>query len=162
MKDNNIHMIYDLLKGNYPKENKLQLLYQLERGNSLDFYQAMQLLNRNLSELSRPEIDEMITFGNIHIRRLYFPTASTVHEGHRHDYDHVSYLLKGKVIVETDHNSSKEYSAGAMIVIRKNVYHKIIALEDDTTWLCISTNEDFNERYLDDMFTIEQDPLRTM
>lgn len=150
---------YDLLRGDYPITNKLQLLYQLDRGDDLGFGRALQLLSRNVSELSQAKVDDMGTFGNVHIRKLYFPTASTIHDGHRHSFDHVSFLVSGRVRVEVEGFPPKEYSTGSIIMIRGELFHKITALEDETVWLCISTAADFDDNYLDDMYTKEQDPI---
>lgn len=57
---------------------------------------------------------------------------------HKHDYDHLSILLSGMVIVKTDDN---EYVMDATVspkstVIKANEYHAVYALTD-ASWLCV-------------------------
>ena len=55
---------------------------------------------------------------------------------HKHKYDHLSILAKGKVRVLFEGNLSKEYTAPACINIVKDVNHAVYALED-SVWFCI-------------------------
>lgn len=55
---------------------------------------------------------------------------------HKHNYDHLSILAKGKVRVLFEGNLSKEYTAPACINIVKEVNHAVYALED-SVWFCI-------------------------
>lgn len=55
---------------------------------------------------------------------------------HKHNYDHLSILAKGKVRVLFEGNLSKEYTAPACINIVKDVNHAVYALED-SVWFCI-------------------------
>jgi quercetin dioxygenase-like cupin family protein len=54
---------------------------------------------------------------------------------HKHDYDHLSLLLDGVVIVETD-EGAQTLVAPSSIVIKAGLYHKLTALTD-SLWLCI-------------------------
>ena len=55
---------------------------------------------------------------------------------HKHKYDHLSILAKGKVRVLFEGELSKEYTAPACINIVKDVNHAVYALED-SVWFCI-------------------------
>jgi quercetin dioxygenase-like cupin family protein len=54
---------------------------------------------------------------------------------HKHAYSHLSVLVKGLVMVETD-EGSQILEAPASIVIKANLYHKLTALSD-ALWMCI-------------------------
>ena len=54
---------------------------------------------------------------------------------HRHTYDHLSILAKGKCRVTTD-QGCVEYTAPACVTIEKGLNHRIEAIED-ATWFCI-------------------------
>lgn len=54
---------------------------------------------------------------------------------HKHTYDHLSILAKGKVIVMYDEGHDV-FEAPACINIKKDINHAIKALED-STWFCV-------------------------
>ena len=54
---------------------------------------------------------------------------------HKHDYSHLSVLLEGSAIVETD-EGAQILVAPASIVIKAGLYHKLTPLTDGL-WLCI-------------------------
>lgn len=58
---------------------------------------------------------------------------------HSHQYNHLSILSTGKVIVKTD-DSEAEYTAPACIEIKAGIHHSITALED-VTWYCIHATD---------------------
>lgn len=62
---------------------------------------------------------------------------------HKHNYDHLSILLNGRVEVETDDymkviDATKEAQS---IIIKSNKYHSVKALTD-ATWLCVHATEE--------------------
>jgi len=81
--------------------------------------------------------DEFGYFGNVWIRKLYFPIKGALHDGHKHDHDHMSFLVKGRVLIEVDGYEPTIFTAPTYITIKAEYGHKITALEDDTLWLCI-------------------------
>jgi quercetin dioxygenase-like cupin family protein len=58
---------------------------------------------------------------------------------HAHNYNHLSLLAAGKVIVRTD-DSVSEYTAPACIEISAGVHHSITALEN-VVWYCIHATD---------------------
>ncbi len=75
----------------------------------------------------------------LYAKRMYIP-AGFVAGTHAHNYNHLSILAKGRVIVRTD-EGAKEYTAPACLEIKSGVYHTIHALEN-CEWFCIhATNE---------------------
>ena len=58
---------------------------------------------------------------------------------HIHEYDHLSILGSGRVMVVTD-EQVKEFTAPACILIKAGKEHAIVALED-SIWFCIHAIE---------------------
>ncbi len=101
---------------------------------------------------------EIGVFGNVWVRKLYFPTKDTIYEGHKHDHDHVSLLMSGSVSVEVEGFEPKEFKAPTYIVIRAEYEHKVTALEDNTIWWCIHAIRDDSGEVVD-VYGDENDPL---
>jgi quercetin dioxygenase-like cupin family protein len=72
----------------------------------------------------------------VHIKEGWFL------ESHKHNFDHMSILAQGRVIVEVD-NVSVEYKAPCVLNILAEKTHKVIALED-SVWFCIHAIEGTN------------------
>lgn len=68
---------------------------------------------------------------------------------HSHDYDHLSILAKGSVILRTDHYT-KQYEAPACITIEANTHHQIESLED-AVWFCIHATEETDVSKIDEV-----------
>lgn len=80
-------------------------------------------------------------FGNIWIRPIDFQGAGSILKGHKHNYDHVTWLSRGAVMVryttaEGD-RAERIYIAPAAILIKRGIEHEITALEDGTQADCI-------------------------
>jgi quercetin dioxygenase-like cupin family protein len=80
---------------------------------------------------------ELGYFGNIWVRQNILEKEGDSHLGHKHHFDHVTLLVKGKIKVEVKGNSEKEFTAPTFVVIRKELEHKITALTDDVLYYCI-------------------------
>jgi len=76
--------------------------------------------------------------GNVFLKLMYFDFSeghvSCV--GHAHEYDHVTCLAYGKLMVEVD-GISRVYHAPAFIDIKAGVHHKMTALIDKTVAYCV-------------------------
>lgn len=81
--------------------------------------------------------DEMGYFGNVWVRKQYYPTKDTVHEGHKHHHDHVTMLATGRVRVEVEGYEPTEFVAPTFFVVKAEHHHKITALEDETVAFCV-------------------------
>jgi len=73
---------------------------------------------------------------------------------HAHNYDHLSILATGKVIVKTDEKAI-QYTAPACITIHKGEHHSITALED-ATWFCIHATEETNPDKVDEVLIMKE------
>lgn len=72
--------------------------------------------------------------------------------GHKHNYDHVTYLLRGSVRVTykfvnndgREVEGSREFSAPDRILIKAEVEHTIKALTDEVLYDCVFSHRDFD------------------
>jgi len=97
----------------------------------------------NISKLA--SLGEMGFFGNIWVRSHYFHKAGyTNGGGHTHNFDHVTLLAVGSVLVEVDGYEPKEFHAPTFITIDKNHKHKFTALTDGVVYYCVFAMRDEN------------------
>lgn len=101
--------------------------------------------------------EEMGHFGNVWVRKLYFPTKDIVHPGHEHKHDHVSLLAHGSVMVEVEGEPVTKFTAPTFITIAANKKHKITALEDETVWFCVFALRD-KDGELTDLYNGDNSP----
>jgi hypothetical protein len=73
---------------------------------------------------------------NIYVRQMCFTDVGHTEYGHKHNFDHLTLLAAGKLLVEVD-NHSTVFTAPAMIYINKNINHKLTALEPNTVAYCV-------------------------
>ena len=80
----------------------------------------------------------------LYAKETVFPKGSQLIQ-HKHSYDHLSILAKGKVLLVTD-DKEIEITAPACLNILANKHHGVVALED-CVWYCIhATNETDSEK----------------
>lgn len=82
--------------------------------------------------------------GNVYFRPMRFEKKGQVVEGHKHNFDHVTFIWRGAVEVRVwrDDESRadakpKRFSAPSKIMIAKDRFHEFTALEDGTMAECI-------------------------
>ena len=80
----------------------------------------------------------------MHLPKGYFAVS------HKHHYDHLSILAKGKAIVKTDLDEGTIYTAPACIEIKKDLNHSITALED-VVWFCIHATSETDVDKVDEV-----------
>lgn len=102
---------------------------------------------------------ELGYFGNIWVRQNTMEKAGISHPGHKHHFDHVTLLTKGKVQIEVEGQPTKEFSAPTFIVIRKELEHKITALTDDVLYYCVFALRNLDGEVIDPMYEEKHDPL---
>jgi len=99
---------------------------------------------------SSVDTHELGFFGNIWVRQNWLEKAGINNDGgHKHHFDHVSLLARGKVLVEVEGNEPKEFTAPTFIVIKKELKHKFTALEDDTLYYCVFALRDIDGNVTD-------------
>lgn len=97
-------------------------------------------------------------FGNIWVRQNNLRQAGDSLPGHEHYFDHVTLLVRGKVKVEIQGQEPKEFTAPTFIVMRKELAHKMTALEHNTIYYCVFALRDVNGEVVGDIFGEEHDP----
>ena len=85
--------------------------------------------------MSNPVI-AMGVCANIFARQIHFLNAGDTELGHKHEFDHLTLLAKGKVQVTVSGKQS-EFTAPTMIYIRAELIHEITALTDNSVMYCI-------------------------
>ena len=110
---------------------------------------------------------ELGYFGNIWVRsHLLKKTGDANGGGHLHPFDHVTMLHKGSFRVdvtnpETGEERSKVFVAPTFCVVRKDLKHKITALEDDTQYYCVFALRDIDGE-VTDIYSGKNDPYQTV
>jgi quercetin dioxygenase-like cupin family protein len=64
-------------------------------------------------------------------------------EGHKHNYDHTSFLFSGSFRMWKDGNLDRDYHAPCGVLVEKGVVHSMLTLEDNTNWGCIHNTHGF-------------------
>ncbi len=93
--------------------------------------------------------DDLGYFGNIWVRQNVLATAGEKTPGHKHNFDHVSLLCKGKVRVTVEGFPPKEFTAPTFIIIKKEYEHHFEALEDQSIWYCVFALRDVDGNVTD-------------
>lgn len=96
--------------------------------------------------------------GNIYSRMMHFQKAGDIEVGHKHQFDHLTLLAKGKLKV-TIEGKSTEFTAPHMIYIRKDKVHELEALWDNTVAYCIHALRDKETNEILDPSMIPDIPL---
>lgn len=63
--------------------------------------------------------------------------------GHKHNFDHTTIIFKGSIKIVTP-TRSVVFTAPDHVLIKKEVEHEILILEDDTTYWCVFSHRDEN------------------
>lgn len=88
--------------------------------------------------------------GNIFIREMLLQKQGDVVEGHTHNFDHTTYVVRGSVLIEAldadgkvTQSAVKRASEGHnWVLIKATVCHRITALEDHSLAHCIYAHRD--------------------
>lgn len=125
--------------------------------------ELLRELNQTEHQLKNDLTDREVLgyFGNIwvksHVLRKKGDTNGANGEGHLHDFDHVTLLLKGSVLVEIVGSEPKKFEAPTFIGIRKEKSHRFTALEDNTVYFCVFALRDVDGEVVDEI--IDEDNL---
>jgi quercetin dioxygenase-like cupin family protein len=83
--------------------------------------------------------------GNVFIREMAFAKAGDVVEGHKHNFDHTTYVIRGALLIESlNEDGTVKQSAikravdgRNWVLIKANVSHRLTAQEDNSMGHCI-------------------------
>lgn len=95
-------------------------------------------------EESGPQPDiEFHEADNIMVKIIAAKEGNWLIKGHRHTYDHTSFLFRGSMRVWKDGKLDRDYHAPCGIFIAKDVEHSMLTLEDHTSFGCIHNTHGF-------------------
>jgi quercetin dioxygenase-like cupin family protein len=94
-----------------------------------------------------PQIKHHFSSG-VYAKQMVLPKDFFV-ISHKHNFDHLSILASGTVIVKTD-DSEQEYTGPACLTIKANTHHEITALTD-SVWFCVHATEETDESKVDEV-----------
>lgn len=109
--------------------------------------------------LNLSDIDQMGFFGNVWVRsHSYAKAGDTNGGGHKHNFDHVTLLAVGSVLVEVEGQEPKVFEAPTFIVIDKDHKHKFTALTDGVVYYCVFALRDVDGNVLE-MYDPSNSPM---
>jgi quercetin dioxygenase-like cupin family protein len=73
---------------------------------------------------------------NLFVRQMHFASAGDLELGHKHSFDHMTLLAKGKLKVKIN-DEETEFTAPHMIFIKAELQHELTAVLDNTVAYCI-------------------------
>ncbi len=76
-------------------------------------------------------------FGNLWVTQRWLEKTGDVFDNHKHYFDHMTMLVKGRILVEVEGHQPKEFVGPTFITIKKEYSHKFTALEDDIVFYCV-------------------------
>jgi len=88
----------------------------------------------------------------LYAKETLFKKGSAIVQ-HKHKYDHLAILAKGKVILSVD-DKNKIIKAPFCFNITKDKHHGVIALED-CVWYCIHATNETDENKIDNVLIKE-------
>jgi len=111
--------------------------------------------NLGKTKVKDTKFEEFI-YGNVWFRQMEFLKKGARKEGHVHNFDHVHFVVKGKVeVFELISKNGKiiEKSLGileapAKIKVPAGTAHTVVALEDNTMALCVQAVRDEDMKIL--------------
>lgn len=82
----------------------------------------------------------------VYAKQMRLPKGATALT-HKHEYDHLSILAQGVVLLDTP-EGRRLYAAPTAVTIRAGIPHGITALED-TVWFCIHATDETDPEKVD-------------
>jgi quercetin dioxygenase-like cupin family protein len=89
---------------------------------------------------------------NLYAKECIFPKGSQIIQ-HKHNYDHLSILAKGKVALVVD-GAHEVIDAPACLNIKADKHHGVLALED-CVWFCIHATDETDIDNIDEVLIKE-------
>lgn len=84
----------------------------------------------------------------VYAREMHLPSGHFA-VTHAHEYDHLSILAAGRVLVEVD-GKITDLKAPAAIEIKAGKHHRITALQA-STWFCIHATDETDVDHIDEV-----------
>jgi len=84
--------------------------------------------------------------GNVYIRPNDLPRKGDKVDGHTHNFDHTTIVFRGSVHVKAVTPAGtvieQDFVAPSHFLVKANVHHEIVALEDNTTFWCVYSHRE--------------------
>jgi hypothetical protein len=110
---------------------------RIERKDILDFENLILSIKGSVKELF--PLKHSFAEG-VYVREIFIPKGSVL-TGKIHRHSHPNFIMKGKVVVVTEH-AGKEMLAAPMSIISKAGTKRIVFALEDTVWITVhATNE---------------------
>ena len=93
--------------------------------------------------------------GRVYIKETRM-NAGQILVHHKHEYEHLSYLVSGTIELEVDGSRSR-LTGPAAVTIAAAKHHGVKALTD-TVWLCIHSTDCTDASLVDEALVIDGDP----
>ena len=113
---------------------------------------TQELFNHTVEFGRKPDTQHHFGAG-VYAKEMHIPKGH-VGVSHKHNYDHLSILARGKVAVVTDEHKII-YDAPAVVTIRARMHHAIYALED-TVWYCIHPTDETDPAKVDEVAIMKE------
>jgi quercetin dioxygenase-like cupin family protein len=78
---------------------------------------------------------------NMFVRQMHFAAAGDMEMGHKHAFDHMTLLAKGKLKVKIN-DEETEFTAPHIIFIKAELQHELTAVTDNTVAYCVHALRD--------------------
>jgi len=106
-----------------------------------------------------PEVISHHFSSGVYCKLVRIPNEYTV-QSHKHKFDHMSMLISGNVVVETE-TTQQAYSAdkGPVIIeIKAGISHAITSFDGDAMWACIHATDWTDESTIDEVLVVPPSP----
>lgn len=106
-----------------------------------------------------PEVISHHFSSGVYCKLVRIPNEHTV-QSHKHKFDHMSMLISGNVVVETEQTQQAYSAAGGPVIIeiKAGIAHAITSFDGDAIWACIHATECTDESIIDEVLVIPPKP----
>lgn len=94
---------------------------------------------------------------DIFVKLIAIDKGGWIVKGHKHVYDHTSFLFSGSMRLWKDGELAGDFHAPTGILIQAGIEHSMLTLEDGTSWGCIHNMHGNAPEDLEEMLTIQGD-----
>lgn len=87
---------------------------------------------------------------NIFVKIIAIDKGGWIVKGHKHTFDHTSFLFKGSFRMWRDGKLDRDYHAPCGVLVQAGVEHSMLTLEDGTSFGCIHNTHGFPDDELEE------------
>lgn len=108
------------------------------------------------TEWMEPDKVEFHLADNVFVKMIALPAGGMVARGHKHSFDHTSFLATGSMRVWVDDTLLGDVKAPTGIFIAAGKVHRMQALEDNTLFLCVHNTHGVGDEELRDHLLLKE------